>query len=402
MAGGLIALHAVEALVVQPMGGPSLGVLLGRLVAIALVAAGLGIAWRRSGSTALRGLLELVGGASGLIGGGVATLPRLGDLPAVQAVTGALATLGGLVLMGLGVAHLLGSVRARWRRIVAVPLGLLALVYVLLPIGFGVLVTNRARPELGTRTPADVGLTFEDVTLRTPDGVRLAGWYVPSTNGAAVLALPGSGSTRDDLLDHAAMLAEHGYGVLMIDVPGHGGSGGEPMEYGWGAERYLIPAVDELEVREGVDRVGVFGQSMGGEQAITLAAADERISAVVAEGAGIRTLGDTLSLPDPAIAKAITFPFNWLMMTTTDLLGDASPPIALEDAVRTIAPRPLLLISSGTAQEQEANRVYAEAGGTRVQLWELPNASHIGGLAAEPAEYQRRVITFLDAALLGA
>lgn len=400
--GAAIALHAVEALVVQPMGEPTIWIRSARLVAVAGAGTILAVAWGRSTSRALRGLLELVVGAIGLLGGGVATLPRLGDLAAGQTVTGALATFGGLLLMGIGAVHLLASIRTRWRRILAVPVGLLALAYVLAPIGVGVLVTNRARPILGSRTPADVGLRHEPVDLVTPDGGHLAAWYVPSANGAAVLVLPGSGSTRDDVLDHAAVLAEHGFGVLMVDVPGHGGSQGEPMELGWGGERYLRPALDHLVGRDEITgRIGVLGLSMGGEQAITLAATDDRIAAVVSEGAGVRTLGDALRLPDPALSKVITAPASWLTMVTADLLADASPPIPLEDAVERMAPRPILLISSGTAQEQEANRLYAEAGGSATYLWELPDAPHIGGLRTQPQEWERRVIAFLDAALLG-
>jgi pimeloyl-ACP methyl ester carboxylesterase len=216
-----------------------------------------------------------------------------------------------------------------------------------------------------------------------------------------VLALPGSGSTRDDLLDHAAMLAGHGYGVLMVDVPGHGGSGGEPMELGWGGERYLRPVVEYLEARPDVTAgIGVLGQSMGAEQGLTLAAIDARIGAVVAEGASVRTHQDALRLPDPAIAKVLVFPNNWLNTFVTDLLADASPPMPLEDAVRATAPRPLLLISAGTGQEREANRVYAEAAGDRAELWELPDAEHVGGLRVDPQGYERRVIALFDAALL--
>ena len=49
------------------------------------------------------------------------------------------------------------------------------------------------------------------MTVRTSDGLTLRGWYVPSTNGAAVLTFP-----REWTQDQAQMLAEHGYGVLLL------------------------------------------------------------------------------------------------------------------------------------------------------------------------------------------
>ena len=34
-----------------------------------------------------------------------------------------------------------------------------------------------------------------------------------------------------------------------------------------------------------------------------------------------------------------------------------------------------------------------------MQLWELPDAGHTGGLRKHPAEYERRTVGFLDTAL---
>lgn len=56
------------------------------------------------------------------------------------------------------------------------------------------------------------------VSLTTSDGLRLAGSYVPSCNGAAVIAFPG----REGPLRHARMLVRHGYGVLLLDRRGEG------------------------------------------------------------------------------------------------------------------------------------------------------------------------------------
>ncbi len=58
---------------------------------------------------------------------------------------------------------------------------------------------------------ADLGRPHETVTLRTRDGLDLAAWYVPSRNGAAVIAFPG----RRQPVPHARMLVRHGYGVLL-------------------------------------------------------------------------------------------------------------------------------------------------------------------------------------------
>ena len=53
-------------------------------------------------------------------------------------------------------------------------------------------------------------LAHEDVSLHTRDGLRLAAWYVPSRNGAAVVVVHGGGGTRNGSERHARMLARAG------------------------------------------------------------------------------------------------------------------------------------------------------------------------------------------------
>ena len=73
---------------------------------------------------------------------------------------------------------------------------------------------------------------------------------------------------------------------------------------------------------------------------------------------------------------------------------------SLNGLIPKIAPRPVLLIAStkgGT--EIPTNREYARRGGPTVQLWEIPEAGHTGGIKTRPAEYERRTTEFLDRAL---
>jgi pimeloyl-ACP methyl ester carboxylesterase len=58
---------------------------------------------------------------------------------------------------------------------------------------------------------------------------------------------------------------------------------------------------------------------------------------------------------------------------------------------------PVLLIASGAPQEIPVNRRYAADAGPNARLWEIPEAGHTGGLRARPAQYEQRVIGFLDA-----
>jgi len=49
---------------------------------------------------------------------------------------------------------------------------------------------------------------------------------------------------------------------------------------------------------------------------------------------------------------------------------------------------------------ESLNPEYFKAAGESKTLWEIPESKRVGGLAARPAEYERRVVGFFDDALL--
>ncbi|HEX6331458.1 MAG TPA: alpha/beta fold hydrolase [Actinomycetota bacterium] len=395
---GLVALHVADAWLLRPVGDAPLSLRALRL-GVAMVLAGAGaIAWTRLRSRRARGAFFLAAGTVAALAGGAISLPRAAHGLGGNQLTGLVVLAAGLVLVGMGLARAVGR-RPWWRPVVAFVVGAVLAQFVLFPTALAVYATNPPRPELGHRTPADVGLDAKEVAVVAADGVRLAAWWIPPDNGAAVLLLPGSGSTRDDLLDHAAMLHRHGYGALLLDPRGHGGSEGEPMEFGWGGESDVRAAVDLLADMPGVEpgKIAAFGQSMGGEQAITAAALDDRIRAVVTEGAEVITVEDAARRP-AAVGGWPSLPMFWVQRVAAIALGGGDPPAPHSESMAAIAPRPVLLIAGVDPSEVASNRFFHEAGGPNVELWEPPDTPHVGGLRVHPDEYEDRVIEFLDSA----
>ena len=269
-----------------------------------------------------------------------------------------------------------------------------------MPLTFAVNATNRPPSALGTGTPARYGLIYRDVAFRTADGVRLSAWYIPARNGAAVVLLPGAGSTRTAVLGQAAVSARHGYGALLADTRGHGRSGGHAMDFGWWGNRDLAAAVSFLDRQPGVraGRIAALGESMGGEQALAAAGSDPRIRAVVAEGATGQQLADHGWLPH-GVAGTLQRGMEWVMYTAAGLISGAPRPMSIPDAVRA-AGRPVLIIAGGAvADEPAAARWFQAASPATVQVWVVPRASHTRGLATAPRAWEAHVTGFLDAAL---
>lgn len=387
--------------------GLAMGVLVGQgspigiLVRIGVVLASTALAVRstlRTGSLG-RGLVAVAAGTIAVVAGlGIGASFAIRAGLSARAAAGLVELAAGLLLLGAGTVMLVRRTHG-WRRWTAIPIAFVILQFVVVPLFGAVVITNVPPDTVEQPTPADHGLTYEDVSFVTSDGVTLSGWYVPSRNGAAVVVLAGSGSTRSGALEHGAVLARHGYGTLLIDNRGHGRSAGTAMDTGWFGSADIAGAIGFLEARPGIDpaRIGLVGLSMGGEEAIGAAGDDARIRAVVAEGATGRSDADLVDVP-AGIAGGIERVTSWTQFHVADLLTDAARPGPLVDAARTSSAPMLLIAGRG---EGSANRRFRDVAPARIELWDLPATAHVGALAERRDEWEQRVTSFLDRALAG-
>src|SRR5262249_36241551 len=108
----------------------------------------------------------------------------------------------------------------------------------------------RAVPQ---SSPAAYGMDYENITLTTVDGLKIAAWYIASQNSASVIMVHGYKGDRDEMLNEAAMLHKHGYGSILIDLRGHGNSEGEQLTFGFYEVRDLDAAYHYLLTRSDVN-----------------------------------------------------------------------------------------------------------------------------------------------------
>jgi pimeloyl-ACP methyl ester carboxylesterase len=314
--------------------------------------------------------------------------------------TGLLAVVAGVVLVGMGPVLLWrsrksGPTRGRvvLRRallaVAAVAIAYVTFWLVFLSIGFPYVYTHLGQ----TTTFPELEMRSEQVSFPTEDGLEIAATYVPSSNRAAVIVFPGA--TR---VDEATMIARHGYGVLLVEPRGQGSSEGDVVR--WAGDRDLHAAVSYLQGRPDIDdhRIGAIGFSIGGEILIEAAAQRAGISAVVSEGAGER-VGE---VDTSGVERALLAAPMAVMTAAMTVFQNHGPPPPIVERIGLIAPRPVLLIYADPGQGGESVRQpkYFAAAREPKEIWKVPGAGHTGGLEAQPAQYERRVIAFLDDALL--
>lgn len=390
--------HLIDASVVHPQAGAGpaehaaqafLALVLPPLAVAAYLRAG---RWVRGFGAIAIGLPAFAAGATIHVVGAV----KNGHLNADD-FTGSAMAAAGLVLVALGVVTVVRAIprlRYRFALILAAPF---AFYWVVLPVVAGTYIAHAPRYE---PRDLDMGAPHQLVAFTTSDGLEIHGSFVPSTNGATVIVIHGSGGARHRPIAHERMLVRNGFGVLAIDSRGHGESEGTTNALGWGAYPDVIAAADYLAARHGIDqsRIGVLGISMGGEVALDAATHGAPIAAVVSDGAGGRSINETLSLKRSWI-DVIGLPAVAGANAVVSLLTGSLPAPSLESSVDRIAVPTFFISSLKVAEERDLNRIWVRNTTAPHQIWEV-NAGHTGGLKSVPSEYERRVIGFLTEYLL--
>lgn len=261
-----------------------------------------------------------------------------------------------------------------------------------------------ATREFPAETPADYNLPFEDVTVTSSDGLKLAGWFVPSQNGAVIIMQHGYKSTRKELLNEAAMMYKHGYGILLTSVRAHDRSEGELITFGMYEVNDMEAWYQYLLTREDIDpeRIGILGNSYGGMLAIQYAAQNQNIKAVVANSA-FSSLNDTVSTSVAYFTDLPAFPFVPLIVFWAEReTGFKAEDVDTTKWIAQISPRPVFLMQGGkdvVISADSGQRLY-DAAGEPKELWYDPELGHVGFDKERATEYEKRVSEFFDKYLL--
>lgn len=121
-------------------------------------------------------------------------------------------------------------------------------------------------------TPKSAGLSYEDVILRTNDGINIAAWYVPADNEQGVLLFcHGNAGNISHRLDSIRIFHGMNLSVLIFDYRGYGNSQGKPSENGTyldaeAAWDYLVRVKQKPP-----ERIVLFGRSLGAAVAAEIA-----------------------------------------------------------------------------------------------------------------------------------
>lgn len=400
VAAGVLVVHVVDDSFVNPELGTSASdhvlsgiVLIGFIVLCAVIHPRL--------PAGGRAVLEILLGLLGLVMTGEAVYAFANGVQRGDDFTGILVLPAAVALLILAAVVLWRSRRlddSRPRRYLRrgafTVLGVVVLMWFMVPFLMSYPYTHLSRAEVPDNELGD--RAYEEVAFETSDGLELEGWYLPSTNGAAVIAFAG----RTHAQNPARFLNDAGYGVLLYDRRGEAASDGDPNAVGWDRATDVEAGIAYLQSRPDVDpeRIGGIGFSVGGEMLLEAAATNDDLKAVVSEGAGIRSVKE--GWEQDGVQKWVELP-TWTAITAgVAVFSGSTPPANLMDLVSDISPRPVFFIYATEGQGGESlNPQYYEAAGEPKQIWKT-DSTHVMGYEADPDEYTERVTAFFDEALL--
>lgn len=293
----------------------------------------------------------------------------------------------------------------RWRWLGKSYLVLAAVLSVAVLGGVGWIGSQRAlHPEVKAyKTLADfpaLQSAAEAVSFQVPGDGRRMGWFIPGRSQATILLLHGYGARREGMLDHAAVLHQAGYSVLLFDFRNRGESDGDAVSLGFHETQDAVAAVHYLSTRRDVDqaRLGVLGESMGASVAILAASQMPEIQAVIADS-GFQSAAKAIEEGFTRSTGLPRLPYSPITLAIIRLrLGISPGDIVPQGHIRAISPRPILLIHglADTSVSPGNSRALFAAAGEPKQLWLLPNSQHTEGIRDYREEYASRIVQFFD------
>ncbi len=244
--------------------------------------------------------------------------------------------------------------------------------------------------------------------LLTPDGLALAGWYVPSASGSGpagptVVLAHGHGANKSGMLARASVLHAD-YNLVLFDFRNHGQSEDALTTVGIVERADLRTIIDWLEGAKGPSQIAVLGVSMGGATAANEAVGDPRVDALVLESTHA-TLANAIQARLERAGYPLSLPGAWsvllggLIRSGQDM--SAADPVQAVDRLRD---RPVLIIGAGrddAVGASDADDLLAAAleGGAEAELQVCEEAGHGGSLSSCEDGYGDWVLGFLRRAL---
>ncbi|HEC85095.1 MAG: alpha/beta hydrolase [Candidatus Parabeggiatoa sp. nov. 2] len=241
-------------------------------------------------------------------------------------------------------------------------------------------------------TPSKFGLKHQNIYLRTPDGIQLHGWFLPSTverTKGTVFFLHGNAQNISAHIHSVHWLPKQGYHVYLIDYQGYGESTGKPT---------VQDAIDDINTgfkwliqNQLVQKKPIYlmGQSLGASLGIYFVGSNPKVKEQLA---GVIIDAGFSSFRTIAREKLSNFWLTWPFQYPLSMLfTDKYDP---QDFIQNISPVPLLIMHSHEDKvvlPSHAQKLFRLAG--KPKVYKQTRNGHISTFKYK--EYRQTVLEFM-------
>ncbi|XP_010939928.1 alpha/beta hydrolase domain-containing protein WAV2 isoform X2 [Elaeis guineensis] len=250
-------------------------------------------------------------------------------------------------------------------------------------------------------TPSNLRLDYEDVWLRSSDGVRLHAWFVkhdPPLRGPTVLFFQENAGNIAHRLEFVCIMMQRLHcNVFMLSYRGYGESDGYPSQHG--IIKDAQAALDHLTQRNDIDpsRIFIFGRSLGGAVGSVLAKNNpDKVSALILENtftsildmAGVMLpflkwfVGGSVSKGPKVLNCLVRSPWS-----TIDIIEQIKQPILFLSGLQDeLVPPSHMQMLYSKAVEHNRHCLFVD----------FPNGTHMNTWISGGDRYWRNIQLFLD------
>ncbi|EGR34719.1 phospholipase carboxylesterase domain protein [Ichthyophthirius multifiliis] len=262
-----------------------------------------------------------------------------------------------------------------------------------LPVVQGMPKSQDLNP-IGFRTPFDVGIKFENITIYTSDNIKLHGWICKLENSQNVPTViyfhenAGNIGTRIHYLKKYQQLAN--VNIVLIAYRGYSNSDGSPSEQG--LQNDSIAILNHIFSRNDINTEQIFihGRSLGGALTIYVAAEHNyNVKGYIIENT-FTSISDMVDIVFPQL-KYIQFIKNKLITNKWESINRI-------DKIQ----KPILFIASLKDQlvpSQQMYKLYEKCKSQYKNMYTIQDGDHNNSWNVDPYNYFNQVQKFMNISL---
>ena len=229
------------------------------------------------------------------------------------------------------------------------------------------------------QTPGEVGLSYRELFIETPDGCRLCAWHLrPAQPRASVIYFHGSTANMGILNEIFSLFDRCSLQVLAFDYRGYGKSTGVPSEEGLYADGLAVARYFRTHLASGLPLI-YWGRSLGTCVA-SFTAQQLAPDGLLLESA----FPDKASLMKNYPYFRLFSPFSRCKLRTQKYLQGHSFPVLLVHGDR-----------DRTVPLEQGQQLFAQLSGPK-DLYRIAAADHVNLHRTQQQAYRQRVLTFVE------